>query len=162
MEGGVLQQFDTPQMIKERPSNLFTGTFVGEPPMNVFESSVVSGQDTVQFKLKNDTLLVYPASDFSPQVLSRLQEVKTVVIGIRPYAVQRDPNGVMAKVSANQWLGDQTHIAADFAGGSIVLVEHDRARLAKGEEISVHLPAGRLHMFDSNTGIAISHGGELA
>lgn len=40
MEGGVLQQFDTPQKIKERPANLFTGTFVGEPPMNVFEASV--------------------------------------------------------------------------------------------------------------------------
>jgi len=40
MEGGVLQQFDTPQMIKERPANLYTGTFVGEPPMNVFEATV--------------------------------------------------------------------------------------------------------------------------
>jgi ABC-type sugar transport system ATPase subunit len=46
MEGGVLQQFDTPQMIKERPANLFTGTFVGEPPMNVFEATVTGTGDT--------------------------------------------------------------------------------------------------------------------
>ena len=42
MEGGVLQQFDTPAEIKERPANLFTGTFVGEPPMNVFSKQVIA------------------------------------------------------------------------------------------------------------------------
>ena len=162
MEGGVLQQFDTPQMIKEKPSNLFTGTFVGEPPMNVFDAEVAAADDQVQFKLKGGMTLTYPQTDFSSPVLNHLQQAKSIVIGIRPYAVQRDPTGVKAQVSANQWLGDQTHIAADFAGGSIVLVEHDRARLKKGEEIGVRLPAERLHMFDSKSGDAISHGGDLA
>jgi len=162
MEGGVLQQFDTPQMIKEKPFNLFTGTFVGEPPMNVFDAEVVAANSEVQFKLKNETVLTYPNTDFSASVLNQLQTAKSVIIGIRPYAVQRDLSGVKAQVSANQWLGDQTHIAADFAGGSIVLVEHDRARLKKGEEIGVRLPAERLHMFDAGSGEAISHGGDLA
>lgn len=162
MEGGVLQQFDTPQMIKEKPSNLFTGTFVGEPPMNVFDAEVAAKDDQVQFKLKGGMTLAYPQTDFSSAVLNHLQQAKSIVIGIRPYAVQRDPAGVKAQVSANQWLGDQTHIAADFAGGSIVLVEHDRARLKKGEEIGIRLPAERLHMFDAKSGDAISHGGDLA
>ena len=38
MEGGVLQQYGSPAEIKEQPANLFTGTFVGEPPMNVFNA----------------------------------------------------------------------------------------------------------------------------
>ncbi|MEM8753354.1 MAG: ABC transporter ATP-binding protein, partial [Pseudomonadota bacterium] len=33
MEAGVLQQFDAPDAIKARPANLFTGAFIGEPPM---------------------------------------------------------------------------------------------------------------------------------
>jgi len=39
MEGGVLQQFANPKELRERPVNLFVATFVGEPPMNVFEAA---------------------------------------------------------------------------------------------------------------------------
>ena len=114
MEGGVLQQFDTPQMIKERPANLFTGTFVGEPPMNVFSAGITGTGDTVSFGLNEGVKLDYKASDFSHEVRAELMKRSKVVLGIRPYAVRRSEGGVGAKVAVNQWLGDQTHIATDL------------------------------------------------
>jgi len=42
MEGGVLLQYATPAELKVRPANLFTGTFIGEPPVNVFNAPAVS------------------------------------------------------------------------------------------------------------------------
>jgi multiple sugar transport system ATP-binding protein len=51
--------------------------------------------------------------------------------GPTPSAQRSD--GVEAQVAVNQWLGDQTHVAADFAGGTMVLVEHDRTSLQIGE-----------------------------
>jgi multiple sugar transport system ATP-binding protein len=162
MEGGVLQQFDTPQMIKERPANLFTGTFVGEPPMNVFEASVSNGGDRLAFGLNEGVKLDYPVSAFAPGVRDALLARRKVVLGIRPYAVKRSADGVKAAVAVSQWLGDQTHIAADFAGGTMVLVEHDRTKLAVGETIGIHLDPSSLHVFDSETGKAVSHGVELA
>ncbi|MHC1549901.1 ABC transporter ATP-binding protein [Phyllobacterium sp. K27] len=162
MEGGQLQQFDTPQMIKERPANLFTGTFVGEPPMNVFEATVSGNDSTVAFGLNQGVKLEYAASDFSPAVREELKKHQKVVVGIRPYAVRRSDGGVHARVSVNQWLGDQTHIAADFAGGSLVLVEHDRTDVAIGDTIAVRLDPASLHVFNGETGAAISHGQELA
>ena len=39
MEDGELQQFDTPEHLRECPANLFTGSLIGEPPMNLFEAS---------------------------------------------------------------------------------------------------------------------------
>ncbi|MDO9414628.1 ABC transporter ATP-binding protein [Pararhizobium sp.] len=162
MEGGVLQQFDTPQMIKERPANLFTGTFVGEPPMNVFEATVSGDDSTVAFGLNQGVKLDYSASDFSPAVRAELMKRRKVVLGIRPYAVRRSEGGVLATVSVNQWLGDQTHIAADFAGGTMVLVEHDRTNVAIGETIGIRLDPGSLHVFDADSGVAVSHGQELA
>jgi multiple sugar transport system ATP-binding protein len=42
MEGGILQQYATPAELKARPANLFTGTFIGEPPMNVFNAGVTT------------------------------------------------------------------------------------------------------------------------
>ena len=38
MEDGVLQQFATPEELKERPANLFVASFIGEPPMNIFDA----------------------------------------------------------------------------------------------------------------------------
>ena len=41
MEAGVLQQYASPAELRERPANLFTGTFIGEPPMNVIDAAPV-------------------------------------------------------------------------------------------------------------------------
>src|SRR5919202_576874 len=40
MRDGVLQQVDTPQRLYDAPANLFVASFVGSPPMNLFEASV--------------------------------------------------------------------------------------------------------------------------
>lgn len=162
MEGGVLQQFDAPNVIKEKPANLFTGTFVGEPPMNVFEAYVKGEGGRIDLRLPDGLSLAYDEAAFSGEVRDQLLKRDRVVIGIRPYAVRRSRDGVPATVSANQWLGDQTHIAADFAGGSLVLVEHDRAKLELGEPIKVSIDPKNLHVFDAASGTAISHGMELA
>ncbi|CAN5433114.1 ABC transporter ATP-binding protein [soil metagenome] len=162
MEGGVLQQFDTPDMIKERPANLFTGTFVGEPPMNVFEAYVGAAGGRITLRLPDGLSLDYEQNAFSGEVRDQLLNRERVMVGVRPYAVRRSKDGVPAIVSANQWLGDQTHIAADFAGGSLVLVEHHRTRLKLGEPIKVSIEPKNLHLFDLASGKAISHGMELA
>ena len=162
MEGGELQQYGSPAQIKDHPANLFTGTFVGEPPMNVFPASLALEAGKLQIKLNQDLTLHYDEADFSPQVLARLLDRGKVIIGVRPYAVHRSSEGAQARVIANQWLGDQSHIAASFAGGAIVLVEHDRAALAEGETILIRIAPADLHVFDAETGQAISHGQEIA
>jgi multiple sugar transport system ATP-binding protein len=162
MEDGSMQQFDTPERIKDAPANLFAGTFIGEPPMNVFTAQVSAEGSEVAFKLEGDVTLRYRHSEFSDAVLQVLQGRRQLVIGVRPYAVKRSDSGLSATVAVNQWLGDQSHIAADFAGAAIVLVEHDRAPLVRGETIHLYLEPGNLHLFDGDTGTAIAHGRELA
>ena len=162
MEDGVLQQFDTPEAIKERPTNLFTGTFIGEPPMNVFPAVVTRDGETLRLGLDGGVSLGYPLAAFSAPVRDAVLGRERVVIGVRPYAVRRSDKGVQAKVAVNQWLGDQSHIAADFAGGLLVLVEHDRADIRPGDAIAVDLDPGSLHIFEAATGKAIAHGAELA
>jgi multiple sugar transport system ATP-binding protein len=161
MEGGVLQQFDAPAVIKDRPANLFTGTFVGEPPMNVFDASVRGGAGRVRLVLAGDVALDYPESAFPEAVRGLLLARDRVTIGIRPYSVRRSADGIPATVSAAQWLGDQTHIAAELAGASLVLVEHDRAQLRRGEAIRVAVEPKDLHVFDGESGAALAHGPEI-
>lgn len=161
MEDGALQQFDTPDCIKEAPSNLFAGTFIGEPPMNVFNARLETNGERIAFKLDDNVSLSYQLNEFSDDVVNVLRNRKHLVLGVRPYAVKRTDSGIPATVAVNQWLGDQSHIAADFAGSSIVLVEHDRAAVSKGDSINLHLEPDNLHLFDQDSGLAIAHGREL-
>lgn len=162
MEDGELQQYSSPGEIKERPANLFTGTFVGEPPMNVFPATASLIGDKMHLELSGGLDLEFAESDFAPDVRAQILKHAKVVIGVRPYAVKRSATGTRAEVVASQWLGDQTHIAANFADGMIVLVEHDRAELQVGEAISISLNPMDMHVFDVNSGMAISHGQVLA
>lgn len=162
MEGGVLQQFAAPDEIKERPVNLFTGTFIGEPPMNVFAASAEARAGSFAFDLEEGVTLAYPEAAFGDDLRQSLLARRNVTIGIRPHAVKLSESGTPAEVFANQWLGDQSHIAARFAGGSIISVEHDRVPLEKGARIGIEIAADDLHVFDTETGVAVSHGGMLA
>ncbi|WP_434055951.1 MAG: ABC transporter ATP-binding protein [Roseibium sp.] len=162
MEGGVLQQFDTPENLKNRPANIFTGAFIGEPPMNLFEAVAEVGSGSVELRLSPDVSLSYPSSSFSEDLQNRIQQDHGVMIGIRPHSVQLTEEGLPAEVFANQWLGDQTHIAARFAGGSIVSVVHDLALPKPGDHIKIAISADDLHIFDTRSGEALSHGGQLA
>ncbi|MCY4463045.1 MAG: ABC transporter ATP-binding protein [Albidovulum sp.] len=162
MEDGVLQQFASPAELKERPANLFTGTFVGEPPMNVFPVSVASDDGRLVLRFDGGQSLAYPENAFAAEVRAALFARGQVVIGVRPYAVRRSGTGAPANVLTNQWLGDQSHVSASFAKGTIILVEHDRAHVAIGDRILIELSPADLHVFDPESGMAISHGRELA
>ena len=163
MEGGTLQQFDTPLAIKERPANLFTGAFIGEPPMNVFDAEVTREDHMLYFSLTDsDVRFAYPCDEFSNEVMDTVVSAQRVVLGVRPYAVKRQSQGIPATVVVNQWLGDQTHIAADCAGHSVVLVEHDWAFDKPGDELFLYFEPSSLHLFEPTTGAAISHGTALA
>lgn len=59
-------------------------------------------------------------------------------------------------------IGDQSHVAVSFAGQTIVVVEHERSRIHSGADVSLAIKAADLHVFDSLSGAALSHGGELA
>ena len=162
MEGGVLQQYDTPENLRDRPANLFTGTFIGEPPMNVFSGTTYREDGALCFLLGEDVRLAFPETAFADDLRGRLIEAGDVTIGIRPHAVRIADDGAPAQVIANQWLGDQSHVAARFADGAIVSVEHERAPYARGDHIRIAIAPDELHIFDTGTGRAISHGGQLA
>lgn len=162
MEDGVLQQFATPQALKDSPANLFTGSFIGEPPMNVFTVGTEGIDDGIRFSFGEGVAIDYTQGDFSEPVRDAILSRNRIVLGIRPHAVRQAEAGVPARVTANQWLGDQTHIAANLAGTPLVAVEHERLPIRMGDEIRVALSAKDLHLFDAESGKAFSHGGALA
>ena len=163
MEGGVLQQYATPAELKARPANLFVGTFIGEPPMNVFSVQMKDDDRTVAFTIEGSDgqSLAYKAADFSAELRRRLKKETSLMLGVRPHAIHIGKEGLKARVLTCQWLGDQTHIAAEIAGRTVVSVSHERITAKAGSEVFLHIEPGDLHIFSSGDGAAIAHGAEL-
>jgi multiple sugar transport system ATP-binding protein len=77
LRGGVLQQVDRPQVLYDRPANLFVAGFIGSPSMNFMPGQLADG--TLKWPLGDVPL---PA-----ERVSRLAEEKAprdVIVGIRP------------------------------------------------------------------------------
>ena len=83
MRKGELQQVDEPQVLYDRPLNLFVGGFIGSPAMNMLDAKIersngglvaVAGSQKVA--LGDETLSARPAL--------KSYEGKSVILGIRP------------------------------------------------------------------------------
>jgi multiple sugar transport system ATP-binding protein len=130
--------------------------------MNVFTAEVTAGAHEVAFRVEGGTTLSYPAAELAPALRERLAKVPNIALGIRPHALHLGSGPLKGKVMACQWLGDQTHVAVDVAGRTVVSVSQERVSLAPGSDVSLNVAARDLHLFDPGSGMAIAHGGSLA
>ena len=80
MKSGILQQIGAPQEVYDDPVNLFVATFLGVPPINVFDGSVKNGR---LYLGDQAVLSVKGVSD------------QKVAVGIRPEGFVLDAQGPM-------------------------------------------------------------------
>jgi multiple sugar transport system ATP-binding protein len=76
---GVLQQVDRPQVLYERPANLFVASFIGSPAMNLVEARLVERDGALRVVFGPHELDV-PGSRPAPREWAG----RPVVLGIRP------------------------------------------------------------------------------
>ena len=76
---GVLQQFDAPQRLYERPANLFVASFIGSPAMNVLEATIERNGDGLVGRIGADTLRLPDARPALAGYAGR-----KIALGIRP------------------------------------------------------------------------------
>jgi multiple sugar transport system ATP-binding protein len=115
MRGGELQQVDTPQRLYDAPANLFVASFVGSPPMNLFEAVVEHDNGRLVCHI-GGTELELPADVTSERPSLAQYAGRRVAIGIRPEDVRE----------ASDWDGARLR-------GRILLVE------SLGSEQLVHI-----------------------
>lgn len=162
MENGVLQQFASPDYIRQYPANIFTGTFIGEPPINIIPISVKYNDDKVHFAYDDNNSMIYPTTDFSTQIHDVLNKKDDFVLGVRPHAIYQQKSGIPAYVTAVQWLGDQTHIGAKISDDiELIYIEHSVSDVAIGDTIYLKIDAKNIHIFDTDTEQALTHGDEI-
>ena len=115
MRGGVLQQTGDPQVVFDRPANLFVASFIGSPPMNLVQAQLSETGDGLAVQVGEQELPI-PAEMVAERPGLRAYAGRTIGIGIRP-----------------------EHLRAANGDGRVRLRGTIRATEALGSEFLVHL-----------------------
>jgi len=90
MRSGVLQQVDHPQVLYDRPDNLFVAAFIGSPSMNLYEASMTEDADAVKLG-SQELALPVTCRDAHPGL--RKYAGKKIILGLRPEHLPAAANG---------------------------------------------------------------------
>jgi multiple sugar transport system ATP-binding protein len=182
MSQGLLQQVDTPQRLYDEPANLFVAGFIGTPPMNLLEGTVIVENGSVAVKLGEQRLAV---TDQALAAYPKLREAagRPVIVGARPgnlHPAEERPNlpTLTAELELVEALGSESiayfRIDAPAVRPAVDVEEEEDIEpegegvtatrpnfvaefpaygsLTLGDQIAVAVDVGRLHFFDPGTG----------
>jgi len=86
MRDGVLQQFDIPQVLYDRPRNMFVAGFVGSPAINLALGKLTAGGTLVELA----GAAIHLGADRVAQITGETTDAR-VAVGIRPEAFSHRP-----------------------------------------------------------------------
>ncbi|HVX16826.1 MAG TPA: ATP-binding cassette domain-containing protein [Acidimicrobiales bacterium] len=151
MSDGHLQQVGTPKDIYDRPANLFVARFIGAPPMNTFDATVVVADGRPVLAVGADRLAVPVGAR------GALVEGQQVVVGLRPehLALGRTDTGpsLTGRVVNIEWLGHESLVVADVGDQRVTIRQRTgQAQPVVGETAPLAVRPDQVHVFDADTG----------
>ena len=148
MSMGHVQQVGTPLELYDTPNNVFVASFIGLPPMNLFD---VVFEDGV-LKGKGFEVIL---GDEQKAILSGYNR-KPITLGVRPEDVC-EGEGIRLKVTTNENLGMNTLVQGYMGEGNRITAKlRGWTNYKNGDEVSVRF--GKMHFFDKETTNAIRKG----
>jgi multiple sugar transport system ATP-binding protein len=156
MNGGVLQQYDTPEVVFEKPVNTFVAGFVGSPGMNMIQAEALHEDGRVTARgLDGWSLALSPENARKAVAASS----NAVVLGARHSTISLAeagaPGTIPGFVYAVEPTGDLTFVHVRLGNAMVVISVPPQARLRPDQTVHVQFDQQRLHLFDAATGQAL-------
>ncbi len=178
MRSGVLQQCDHPQVLYDRPDNLFVAAFIGSPAMNLYEASMTEGARSVRLGSQDIEL---PASVRAAHPALASYAGQKVILGLRPEHLPAAVNGASGpnmvgevdliealgselvihftvdarRVRAEEATGDDEDEDATAQSGEGVARVDPRTKVKVGERITFAVNTAGMQFFDPGSASAI-------
>ena len=156
MNGGFLQQYDTPANVFAHPVNMFVASFIGSPAMSLIPLRAASkGTDVVLTSPEGWELPLSAAN--ARKALSAKSD--KVVLGARHSTVKlhksQVPGSVPGKVYTVEPTGDVT-FAQVFVSSSILNISlAPTIEIRPDEQVFIEFDQERMHLFDGETEMAL-------
>jgi multiple sugar transport system ATP-binding protein len=148
LQNGIVQQYDTPEVVYERPANQFVAGFIGSPTMNFFS-----------VELRDDIAAFSNGGEPAPLDAAARARLKGVagkaVFGVRPehfQVVPGDSAGIPVQVKLVEPLGSDTLIHFDVVGTGAIARVDPALKPKVGERLFLKPQPDKIHLFDAATG----------
>lgn len=155
---GVLQQFGTPEEVYDDPVNEFVASFIGEPPMNILETTIIKEDGTFFFTFQNSNLKIAVPSRYYNVVSDGFR----CKMGVRPMDVLvggEGSKGTPEEIATFENLGDERRIGIRVGDMLLMLITEDEKRYRSGDIIKLEVREEKTHLFDIETGNRIREQG---
>jgi multiple sugar transport system ATP-binding protein len=148
MKEGLVQQYDTPLTVYNKPANLFCAEFVGNPTMN-FIDVVCAGIEPERIALASrDLLFTFKPSSGFPSV-SRGQ---ALVLGLRPESLTlQDPGKVRGSVYSALPSGMETTVILKIRNTLLTAVVFGNLDFSADGELGLELNHENYLLFDKSS-----------
>jgi len=164
LHNGIIQQYDVPGVIYERPSNIFVAGFIGSPPMNFLK--VVRNEKGMELPGKNNE----PPHSWEIKLEEHFKtstDDKNVILGIRPEHIDIDVKNdsmktldIPARVDLVEPMGAETYLYL-LANGHTLVARVDPTRRAEvGQHVTARIPINKFHLFREDDTVRIPRIGE--
>lgn len=147
MNGGVIQQVDTPMQMYLRPANTFVATFVGHS--NLFSGVAKSHNGRMCVCIGNNYIL--PVNDLSEDV----SEGQPVTVSVRPeeFSFSSDDIGINGTVISRTFLGNYTDYRVKTESGEVVELNGDvesGEKYQDGSKVRLKANSARVNVFSDD------------
>jgi multiple sugar transport system ATP-binding protein len=148
LQNGIVQQYDTPEVVYERPANQFVAGFIGSPTMNFFS-----------VELRDDAAIF--SNDGTPAPLDAAVHARLMaaagkgVFGVRPehfQVVAAKASGIPVQIKLVEPLGSDTLIHFEIAGTGAIARVDPSLKPKLGERLFLKPQTDKVHLFDAATG----------
>jgi multiple sugar transport system ATP-binding protein len=156
MNGGFLQQYDSPARVFADPVNMFVASFIGSPAMSLIpvQRSSVDGQPaltgqggwTMALSARNQRKVATARSD-------------NVVLGARHSTIKLHTSEVAGRIPANVYTveptGDVTFVQVALSGALVNISVPPEMSVVPDQSVWLEFDQDRLHLFDAETQMAL-------
>ena len=141
IDNGVLQQFDIPSVIYNKPTNIFVSKFVGSPSINLFKANVVNN-------------ILFVGEDKICETILNNQEV---ILGVRPENIKISDNGIPVKFCFEEISGGVKYLyfESEISMNKYIIIQQDNDYKVSGEQFFLKLHKNKINIFDQNTELLI-------
>jgi multiple sugar transport system ATP-binding protein len=157
MNGGILQQYDSPERVFEQPANTFVAGFVGSPAMNLIPLKAQSSGSDVTLNSADGWSYKLSAANGKKALRST---GSAVILGARHSTItlhkSATPGAIEGRVYTVEPTGDITFVHVYLGTTAIVVSVPPTFKLASDDKVWVAFDQERLHIFDGQTQQALT------
>lgn len=152
LRDGNILQYDPPTKLYDYPAEKFIGGFIGNPPMNFFDTQVRKYDDGYRAVVGDFRLT--PSTDVADALGKYDGQIVTAGIRAENMEALNSPadDTLQVKVIVVEPLGSQNLLTLRVGEDTIKLSTHPDFQTAPNQDIWVRFPSSKIRWFDRDTG----------